>query len=163
MLKSWLPPKVWLHGSQSTNTGAVLARNGHIWTIACWLEHIMRWVVRTPLGPPVEPEVNSTFAIVSGPTAANARSTSGPGEVSSSSLNGVTESTSASRLATTSIPGSSPARALANARASATYTSAGHAISKTWRSLTKSLLCSELADTGTIGTPAVKQPSISNA
>jgi len=26
--KLWLPPKVWLHGSQSTTTGGVVARNG---------------------------------------------------------------------------------------------------------------------------------------
>ena len=37
----------------------------------------MRWVLMTPLGVPVEPEVNRSLAIVSGPTLACAASTSG--------------------------------------------------------------------------------------
>jgi len=87
--------------------------------------------------------VNSTLATVSGPTAANASSTSGPGEVLSSSVNGVAPSLAAISPATTSTSGSSVARALTNARASVTYTSAGDAISRTWRSFAKSRLWSE--------------------
>src|SRR2546426_396049 len=40
----------------------------------CMLEHIMRCVLMTPLGVPVDPEVNRIFATVSGPTCANALS-----------------------------------------------------------------------------------------
>ena len=39
----------------------------------------MRWVLTTPLGMPVDPEVNSTFATVSGPTLACAASTAAVG------------------------------------------------------------------------------------
>ena len=42
----------------------------------------MRCVLMTPLGDPVEPEVNRSLAIVSGPTFAWAASTSGAGGVS---------------------------------------------------------------------------------
>ena len=38
----------------------------------------MPWVLITPLGRPVEPEVNRNFAIVSAPLAAAAWSTAGP-------------------------------------------------------------------------------------
>ena len=79
ILKLWLPPKVWFHGSQSISTGADSARNGQHWRIACWFEHIMRWVLITPLGRAVEPEVNRILATVPGRTAAKAASTSGPG------------------------------------------------------------------------------------
>ena len=40
-----------------------------------WLAHNMRCVLMTPLGSPVEPEVNRNFAIVSGPVASNAAAT----------------------------------------------------------------------------------------
>ncbi len=53
------------------------------WRSICWLAHSMRWVLITPLGDLVEPEVNRNLAIVSGPTAAWARSAAGPGAVSS--------------------------------------------------------------------------------
>ena len=75
----WLPPNVWLHGSQSTSTGGSARMNGHTWPSACWLEHSIRCVLITPFGAPVDPEVNRIFATVSGPSAANARSTSAPG------------------------------------------------------------------------------------
>ena len=46
----WLPPNVWLHGSQSTSIGGSSARNGQIaWSIA-WFEHSIRWVLMTPFG-----------------------------------------------------------------------------------------------------------------
>ena len=35
MFTLWLPPKVWLHGSQSTITGRSPSRNGHTWKIIC--------------------------------------------------------------------------------------------------------------------------------
>ena len=50
-----------------------------------WFEHIMRWVLITPFGMPVEPEVNRNFAIVSGPTLACAASTAAVGTVDASS------------------------------------------------------------------------------
>ena len=37
--------------------------------IITWLAQIMRWVLMTALGLPVEPEVSRNFAIVSGPIA----------------------------------------------------------------------------------------------
>ena len=40
-----------------------------------WFEVIIFWVLMTPLGEPVEPEVNSSFATVSGSTFACAAST----------------------------------------------------------------------------------------
>ena len=43
----------------------------------------MPWVLMTPLGRPVEPEVNRNFAIVSAPLAAAALSTAGPAGVRS--------------------------------------------------------------------------------
>ena len=63
----WLPPNVWLHGSQSTSTGGSAPMNGHTWPSACWLEHSIRCVLITPFGVPVDPEVNRIFATVSGP------------------------------------------------------------------------------------------------
>src|SRR6266498_1637379 len=40
--------------------------NGHAWSIICWLAHSIRLVVRTPLGWPVDPEVNKILTTVSG-------------------------------------------------------------------------------------------------
>ena len=67
MLMSWLPPNVWLHGSQSTMTGRSLARNGHACCIITWLADSIPCVFRTPLGSPVEPDVNRILASESGP------------------------------------------------------------------------------------------------
>jgi len=85
MFTLWLPPNVWLHGSQSTITGRSAARNGHTWAIICWLAASIRWVFRTPFGVPVEPEVNKILATVSGPSPPNAAATSAPGAVASRS------------------------------------------------------------------------------
>ena len=49
----------------------------------------MPWVVMTPFGSPVEPDVNRIFATVSGPTAAAAASTAPVGRVARSVANGV--------------------------------------------------------------------------
>ena len=82
----------------------------------------MPWVLMTPLGCPVEPEVNRNLAIVSAPTAAQARSTSAPARVAASASNEVTRSRLAPlRLATSSVaPRSSAASAAANGAVSAT-------------------------------------------
>jgi hypothetical protein len=66
MFMLWLPPKVWLQGSQSTVTGRSPVRNGHTCRIICWLADSIRWVLSTPFGAPVEPEVNRIFATASG-------------------------------------------------------------------------------------------------
>ena len=66
MLKLWLPPKVWFHGSQSTITGGSSATKQKPAAIIAWFEHSMRWVLMTPFGLPVEPEVNRNLAMVSG-------------------------------------------------------------------------------------------------
>src|SRR4029453_15608231 len=50
--------------------------------IIAWFEHHMRWLLITALGTPVEPEVNRNLAMVSGPTAACARSSAAPGSAS---------------------------------------------------------------------------------
>ena len=42
--------------------------------IITWLAQIMRWVLMTALGLPVEPEVSRNFAMVSGPMASCAAS-----------------------------------------------------------------------------------------
>ena len=57
--------------------------------IITWFEHHMRWVLITPLGMPVEPEVNRNLAMVSGPTCAWAASTAAVGARSSRSANSV--------------------------------------------------------------------------
>ena len=80
----WLPPKVWLHGSQSTSTGGRSARKRQSWPHAAWLVHSMRCVLITPLGAPVEPEVNRIFATVSGPMRWNASSSAWRGTVARS-------------------------------------------------------------------------------
>src|SRR5262245_6011163 len=60
-------------------TGGCSVRKVHAAAALSWLAHIMRWVLITPLGWPVEPEVKRTLATVSGPTRANAASTAGVG------------------------------------------------------------------------------------
>ncbi len=100
MFTLWLPPKVWLHGSQSTMTGRSPARKGQACLIICWFAASIRWVLSTPLGAPVDPEVKRIFATASGPSAAKAASTSGPASV-------------ASRLASRCAPGLLPAEMIA--------------------------------------------------
>jgi hypothetical protein len=126
MLKLWLPPKVWFHGSQSTTTGGLSSTNGHACASCCWLAHSMRCVLTTPLGMPVEPEVNRIFATVSGPIFACSRSSVEPGLVSSSSCTGVDFASTA-------------ASAAPNFPGSAVYTRPGRTSSKMYFSLPKSL------------------------
>ena len=75
MLKLWLPPNVWLHGSQSTTTGGSSCTKAKPAASIAWLAHSMRWVLITPFGCPVEPEVNRNLAMVSGVTRACAAAT----------------------------------------------------------------------------------------
>src|SRR5688572_24239560 len=89
MLKQALPPKVWFQGSQSTMVCTRSSRKGQTCAQLCWLEHIMRWVLTTPLGVPVEPEVKRIFATVSGVRRENATSSVEPGLVSSRRDTGV--------------------------------------------------------------------------
>ncbi len=79
----WLPPNVWLHGSQSTMTGRSAARNGHACRIICWLADSIRCVFSTPLGAPVEPDVNRILATASGAERAGRGRIAGPGTVAS--------------------------------------------------------------------------------
>ncbi len=65
----WLPPKVWLQGSQSRITGRSCSRKGQTSRIICWFADHMPWVTMTPFGEPVEPEVNWILATESAVTA----------------------------------------------------------------------------------------------
>ena len=69
----WLAPNVWLHGSQSTSTGGSAPGTATPARAIRWLAHSMPWVLITPFGAPVEPDVNRSFATVCGPTAAARR------------------------------------------------------------------------------------------
>src|SRR5262245_1930214 len=89
MLKQKLPPKVWFHGSQSTIVCTLSCRNGQTCATICWLAQSMRWVLTTPFGIPVDPEVKRILAGESGVNAANASSTAGVGDVSKRSTIGV--------------------------------------------------------------------------
>src|SRR6186713_1190766 len=79
MPKLWLPPAVWFHGSQQHSTGGSAARKRKWERIITWFEHSIRWVLMTPFGLPVEPEVKSTLAMVSPSTRSRAASTAGVG------------------------------------------------------------------------------------
>jgi hypothetical protein len=81
----WLPPKVWLQGSQSSRTGGSSSRKGHTWRICCWFATSSPCGLMTPFGVPVEPEVKRILATVSAATAAARASTSALGWTSSSS------------------------------------------------------------------------------
>ena len=48
-------------------TGGSSFRKASVSRIITWLAQIMRWVLITAFGLPVEPEVSRNFAIVSGP------------------------------------------------------------------------------------------------
>jgi hypothetical protein len=113
--------------------------------ICAWFEHSMRWVLMTPLGLPVEPEVNRIFATVSGPTLACAASTASVGSVMARSANGVVERLP-SGLAVTTISqssGTAASMARANGRPSDANTKPGVRMSMIDLSLPKSLDMSE--------------------
>src|SRR5215510_5942824 len=97
MLKQKLLPNVWFHGTQSTSTGGRSSRKGHTCAAICWFEQSMRWVLTTPFGVPVEPEVKRIFAIASGPMRAKASSTRAVGDESSSAAIGVAVAPTAAR------------------------------------------------------------------
>ena len=81
-----LPPMVWFHGSQSRITGGASSGSGsRVCMPIARLAHIMRWVLITALGMPVEPEVNSSLPTLSGVSASSAASTAGVGTVAASS------------------------------------------------------------------------------
>ena len=99
----WLAPKVWFHGSQSISTSGCSVMNGQVCSACCWFAVSMPWVLMTPLGRPVEPDVNRNLAIVSAPIAAAAFSSAGPGRVCANWSKLVTASRFAPlRLATSS-------------------------------------------------------------
>ena len=105
----------------------------------------MRWVLITPFGMPVEPEVKRILATLSGPTLANAASTSAPGGVASRSPKGVAARPGGGlALTTSSMPSRSRASsALAKRAPSAANTSPGVTSSKMWRSFAWSCDISE--------------------
>src|SRR5215467_9482089 len=141
MKKLLLLPKVWFQGSQSTITGGRSSRKGQTSAYCSWFTVSMRWVLITPFGIPVDPEVNRIFATVSGPTRAKALLTSGPGSLACNWAIGVDLKPTESRAAP-------------NLSASAAQTSPGRSSSKISLSLAKSLDISEYAgDTGATGTP----------
>ncbi len=76
------------------------------------MEHSIRWVLITPFGVPVDPEVRRIFATVSGPSAVKVRSTSAWGSV-------------ASRSSSASVPGCTARATTATGTRSATDASAG--------------------------------------
>ena len=85
MWKLWLPPKVWLQGSQSSRRSWWRVRKGQACAICFWLAQSMRWLLTTTLGTPVEPEVSRYLAGQCGRIAAKAFITAGDSSRSSSS------------------------------------------------------------------------------
>ena len=71
-----LPPTVWCQGSQSSPTGNCALATSR--PLACTALHSMPWVLSTPLGAPVEPDVNRILATVVDCTARRAAATCGP-------------------------------------------------------------------------------------
>ena len=140
----WLPPKVWFQGSQSTSTGGSSARKAKHWRSICWLAQIMRWVLITPLGCLVEPEVNRNLAMVSGPTWPCASISSGPISVASIAskrlrLRPCSAGVSSPLVTQTSTSGGTTlAMALRNAWPSAANTSPGVSVPRICFSLAKS-------------------------
>ncbi len=82
-----------------------------------WFEHSMRWVLITPLGWPVDPDVNRNLAMVSGPTLACAASTAAVGGVSVSAENSVAFRPPSGLAVTTISTPSDTAAAMARAKA----------------------------------------------
>src|SRR5207245_9498574 len=66
--------RCWRRPGQSTITGGRSSTKGQACASICWFAHSMRWVLITPFGDPVEPEVNRIFATDSGFTFANSLS-----------------------------------------------------------------------------------------
>ena len=110
-----------------------------------WLLHIIRWVLMTPLGRPVEPEVNRNLAMVPGVTRSCAASTAAPAGVSSSARNSVAGLPGgASAVTTSSVPaGTVAAIARPNSAPLAANTRPGSSRPMMWPSLSKSFDTSE--------------------
>ena len=159
----WFPPNVWLHGSQSTSTGGSSARNGQMSSSAAWFEHIIRCVLMTPLGTPVDPDVNRSLPTVSGPTLAKASSTAGPGEVFTSSSSRSASERFPCATSVAMSPATTASSAVAKASASAANTSPGFVSSAICLIRRWSALISEYATLiGITGTPAVYAPSVTS-
>ena len=124
-------------------TGGFSARNGQTWAIACWFEHSMRWVLITPFGMPVEPEVNRYLHTVSGRMAAKAVASAGPGRVWVSLANGVAPPSRFTLLTTSAPPRSTLPKAAAKRWPSAAKTIPALSMPRMWRSLPKSFDISE--------------------
>jgi hypothetical protein len=77
----------------------------------------MRWVLITPFGCPVEPEVNRIFATVSARTAACAASTAAVGRASSNSAKCVARGPGGGFVVTTTSTEAGTAAAMARANA----------------------------------------------
>src|SRR5262245_32196373 len=83
--------------------GGCASRKGQVAAALSWFTHIMRWVLMTPLGCPVEPDVNRILGLGSGPTRAKAWATSALGAQAVRLENAVRDTPgSAPRLATIS-------------------------------------------------------------
>ena len=139
----------------------------------------MPWVFRTPLGVPVEPEVNRIFATTPGPAEAKAAWTSAPGGVARSPASGsaparwpvLTIMPGAAGPPAASwgpVPGAAATSATASSAAakraaSSANTAPGRISPAMARILAWSWLCSEYATlTGATGTPAVSAPSVTS-
>jgi len=152
----WLPPNVWLHGSQSSSTGGSSSRNGQTCRICCWLAAICPCVLRTPFGVPVEPDVKRIFAMSVRPSAAQRASTSSVGAAPNSSW----VSAPGRSRPSTARPPATASTAGPNGPPSAT-TTPGSARSAMARSFSWSLLCSAYATlVGTTGEPTVSAASV---
>src|ERR1700722_8676373 len=98
-------------------TGGSSATKARPQRIIAWLAQSISWVLMTPLGWPVEPEVNRILAMVSGAILACAASTAGVGCVSHSAANSVADrSLGGFAVTATSTPGGTAA-AMARAKA----------------------------------------------
>ena len=126
-----LPPMVWFHGIQSRIT--VGPGPGWLRTWLPWatFAHIMRWVLMTAFGMPVEPLVNSSLPTVSGVMASMEACTAGVTGVRASASKAWLVMPSAARsTCTTTSPSSWPAACSAfsafwNCTPSCTSTAAG--------------------------------------
>jgi hypothetical protein len=159
MLRLWLPPNVWLHGSQSTITGRSAARNGHACRIICWFAASIRYVLSTPFGVPVDPEVNRIFATASGLSPSKAACTPGPGTVAHRSAS----SSAPGLVPEETIAGIAPSASSARPKrpASSANTAPGRISSAIARIRAWSWLCSEYATlVGATGIPAVIAPKV---
>src|ERR1019366_7691361 len=84
--------------------------------VMAWFAHSMSWVLITPFGWPVEPEVNRIFATVSGPTLACAALTTGVGCALASFANNVDGRSLAGFVVTTTSTPTGTVAAMARAK-----------------------------------------------